>query len=377
MSDIHFYIHAGSHLNQNFSHSNLRLSRPDTVEYRKLRMPYGCSPIDVQGALIVWGLLKGQRGVSGDAVRAIMFVCRQVFPGLRSRLHAARAVMINRKRVLQLHSSSSAPKLFERLLGPRAADTCLTIDRDINTAFTPSWKESMGRKQKAAQRKEGSRANRGGSASRQFNRLLAPLGLRLLPVAGDGNCFFRACAVQFRILGRNHAPRDICDHEKLRQRVCDFLLENRQLYAPYVEAEVASAESDAAVCYDEYVRKMRQDGVWAGHLEIHALSAMLETEIIIYLAQAPSYRIRNTDRPVHRQLQLAYHENQHYDAVLPSNIDADETRIDGLQGFVVSETGKRSHKKSTTRRRSAAARHRGDFCGERLGTENMLRVLEL
>ncbi|KAF6001730.1 hypothetical protein F1559_002459 [Cyanidiococcus yangmingshanensis] len=235
----------------------------------------------------------------------------------------------------------------------------------------------MGRKQKNAPKRFDGRTNRSGPATRQFNRLLAPLGLRLLPVTGDGNCFFRACAVQFQILGRNHAPRDVCDHTKLRQRVCDFLQENRQLYAPYVEAEALDSESDTAASFDEYIHKMRQDGIWAGHLEVHALSAMLETEIIIYLLQAPSYRIRHTDGPSQRQLQLAYHENQHYDAVLPTEIDPRGGRPKELQSYASNDPDRRFPRQETARRQSTPKHRRGDIHRGSIRTENALRVLEL
>jgi hypothetical protein len=214
-------------------------------------------------------------------------------------------------------------------------------------------KLDMGRRRRDLPSKESRRANRAGPAARQFNRLLAPLGMRLLPVPGDGNCFFRACAVQFQILGRNHAPRDICDHMKLRQRVCDYLCENRKVYAPYLEAEALGTGCNAVVDFDGYVKKMRVDGVWAGHLEVHALSAMLESEMIIYLLDAPSYRIRHSDGPVQRVLRLAYYENQHYDAVLPTDIQHPGASTDMATSHVPSSSRIRDARSRKSRRGSA------------------------
>ncbi|XP_073274317.1 OVARIAN TUMOR DOMAIN-containing deubiquitinating enzyme 7-like isoform X2 [Primulina huaijiensis] len=81
------------------------------------------------------------------------------------------------------------------------------------------------------------------------------LGLKIVQVTPDGNCFFRALADQ---LEGNEDK-----HEKYRNMVVRFIKNNREMFEPFVEDEVS---------FDEYRRSMGQEGNWSGHVELQAAS---------------------------------------------------------------------------------------------------------
>lgn len=63
-----------------------------------------------------------------------------------------------------------------------------------------------------------------------FNSQLAKLGLQLREITGDGNCLFRALGDQYDGSGDKH--------EQHRQAVCDYMMQHREDFEPFVEDDV-------------------------------------------------------------------------------------------------------------------------------------------
>lgn len=168
----------------------------------------------------------------------------------------------------------------------------------------------MGRKQHAP----AASAAVGASASEEeldlqaFSDSLRPIGLVIRDVSNDGNCFFRAVSDQ--LYGTEQF------HSNLRHRACDYILRNRSRFIDFVEDDQS---------YEEYVADMRNEGVWADHIELQAISMACGVNMRIHQSGKPSYDIRNhlaADAPV---IHLSYHFGEHYASVRPIRT-ADESR---------------------------------------------------
>ncbi len=123
-------------------------------------------------------------------------------------------------------------------------------------------------------------------------------GLAVRDVRRDGNCFFRAVSDQMYGTEDHHAYlRDLC---------CDYMEKHEEELAPFL---------DDSEDYAAYVDHMREDGVWAGNIEIHATSMATHRDVRIHQHKKPSYDLVNhyRDAPLH----LFYHYGEHYASVRP------------------------------------------------------------
>ncbi|XP_061363618.1 OVARIAN TUMOR DOMAIN-containing deubiquitinating enzyme 7 isoform X2 [Gastrolobium bilobum] len=132
----------------------------------------------------------------------------------------------------------------------------------------------------------------------QFRTQLDALGLRIVEVTADGNCFFRALADQLE--GNEE------EHQKYRSMVVKHILDNRETFEPFIEDEVP---------FDEYCQSMENDGTWAGHMELQAASLVTHSNICIHRNMSPRWYIRNYDDSGVRMIHLSYHDGEHYNSV--------------------------------------------------------------
>mmetsp|Transcript_8952 Transcript_8952/g.16126 ORF Transcript_8952/g.16126 Transcript_8952/m.16126 type:complete len:284 (+) Transcript_8952:2009-2860(+) len=181
---------------------------------------------------------------------------------------------------------------------------------------------------------------------KRFNAALAPHGMYIKDVSSDGNCLFRAVLDQLQLFCQYH--RSSCDcircemlkkkHKALRRAVCDFMQEHEDDFAPFVEDNRE---------FNEYVSSLREDGAWAGNMELQALSLLLGVNFRIYQLDSKHVDIENfpntkenkvaqTDKDNSRcadeinidsdeeggeankqvvQLRLSYHQQEHYASV--------------------------------------------------------------
>ncbi|KAL5556961.1 hypothetical protein UlMin_039197 [Ulmus minor] len=136
------------------------------------------------------------------------------------------------------------------------------------------------------------------AVSSQFREQLDALGLKIIEVTADGNCFFRALADQ--IEGNEE------EHMKYRHMVVQYIMNNREMFEPFIEDEVP---------FDEYCQSMDKDGTWAGHMELQTASLVTRSNICIHRNMSPRWYIWNfDDRRVH-MVHLSYHDNEHYNSV--------------------------------------------------------------
>lgn len=100
-------------------------------------------------------------------------------------------------------------------------------------------------------------------AERDLNAQLKRMGLYAANTTGDGNCLFRALSDQLY----GHSGR----HAQLRQETCDHLAARPEKFAGFVDDKP----------FVQYVRLMRENGTYGGHLELHAFAQMKQKQIKI------------------------------------------------------------------------------------------------
>ncbi|KAI8542126.1 hypothetical protein RHMOL_Rhmol08G0115100 [Rhododendron molle] len=199
----------------------------------------------------------------------------------------------------------------------------------------------------------------------EFHAQLDALGLKIIQVTADGNCFFRAFADQVEGNEEEHQSLTLVLHQILTvwkvNRIdgiydsdcCDKDFEyvgsqkvdcgehqiptptlgyiinyfelsigkwllcttlhvtglgknNREMFEPFIEDDVS---------FDEYCQSMEKDGTWAGNMELQAASLVTRTNICIHRNMSPRWYIRNFDSHETRMVHLSYHDGEHYNSV--------------------------------------------------------------
>ena len=128
---------------------------------------------------------------------------------------------------------------------------------------------------------------------------LSTIGLYIIKILGDGNCFFRA--VSF------HLYRDDHNHSQLRTNAVNHIFRNKLEFAPYLELQYNTI--------DEYITYMSKMNIYADQLAIVATARIIKRHIIIHRFQDIPTLIQcneNTDNQIH----IAYDRNRrHYDSI--------------------------------------------------------------
>ena len=165
----------------------------------------------------------------------------------------------------------------------------------------------------------------------QFRTTLLNQGHLIQEMNADGNCLFRSLSDQlYHDAGSQHAL--------VRNEICNHLSRHREWFECFL---LMYDEDEDVVDFDEYVAKMREDGEWGGNVELVAASRVYKRDIRIYSGlydggvmliqyqqeeeeKKPSFREKKGGRnyDVHYDgivhfgdLQLSYHDNDHYNSV--------------------------------------------------------------
>lgn len=92
-------------------------------------------------------------------------------------------------------------------------------------------------------------------------------------------------------------------HEMYRKLACDYIMTHRDHYEPFIEDET----------FEEYLEDIAKEGVWAGNIELQAISLALEINILIHRAAGPPTRIESYQSG--RWIHLAYQLGNHYNSI--------------------------------------------------------------
>ncbi|KAG2569637.1 OVARIAN TUMOR DOMAIN-containing deubiquitinating enzyme 7-like isoform X4 [Panicum virgatum] len=133
----------------------------------------------------------------------------------------------------------------------------------------------------------------------EFRAQLDSLGLKIVEVNADGNCFFRAMGDQLE--GSEE------EHMKYRAMVVEYIVKHREDFEPFIEDEIP---------FEQYCDSMLKDGTWAGHMELQAASLLTRRNICIHMLNSPRWYINNfSGREAANMIHLSYHHGEHYNSV--------------------------------------------------------------
>lgn len=167
----------------------------------------------------------------------------------------------------------------------------------------------MGRKKEDRQAKADHKKNRrlakeavdnGEDDSVSLAHQLAPLGLQVREIPGDGNCLFRAVSDQLEGNSWNHL--------EYRGNTVTYMEHFRDDFEPFVEDDVP---------FDRHTANLRKSGTFAGNDALVALARYLKISIVIHQAGQPVWQINGSpdDSVKSRQIHLSYHNGEHYNSV--------------------------------------------------------------
>ena len=138
----------------------------------------------------------------------------------------------------------------------------------------------------------------------QFSEQLAAVRLRMVPMPGDGNCFFRAISHQLYVHQNEHL--------NIRSAAINYLVNNMTEYVPYLDESYAGP--------DDYIDRMNRDGTYADHLAVLATAIVIRKNIFVHEKHQTPLLIPGCD-VIDHQLHVCYNpHNQHYDST--SSIDS-------------------------------------------------------
>lgn len=133
-----------------------------------------------------------------------------------------------------------------------------------------------------------------------FQKALQKRGLKIVEMAGDGNCLFRAVALQ--VYGDNDMHFDV------RARVCDFMEGDKQL-ASFLDEPL-----------QDYVARKRKDGVHGNNPEIQAVSELFNRPVEVFTpdsgGELPLNIFQKEYATPDEPIRLSYHDGNHYNAVI-------------------------------------------------------------
>ncbi|CAF1452274.1 unnamed protein product [Rotaria sp. Silwood1] len=132
---------------------------------------------------------------------------------------------------------------------------------------------------------------------------LASIGFQIVNILGDGNCFFRA--ISHQLYRHEH------DHLNIRSATINYLIENMNNFAPFVD------DMDSTI--ENYIERMSRNGTYADHLAISATAVILNKNIIIHEIGKTPLLIPGSDFIDHQVHVCYYPDLLHYDSIVCVN----------------------------------------------------------
>lgn len=124
-------------------------------------------------------------------------------------------------------------------------------------------------------------------------------GWKVVEVAGDGNCLIRAACVSLGLDPDKY-------HLALRNMVCNYMMANKDKFDGFV----------FEVNFFAYVKKMREDGEWAGEVELKGIAYCLDVAVLVFKGPDATCNRYGRVHPTNKSpITIVYCFNRHYDAL--------------------------------------------------------------
>ena len=132
--------------------------------------------------------------------------------------------------------------------------------------------------------------------------------MRIVPIVGDGNCFF--ASVAYGLHTTHQVLREMCARYFVEcgdATISDATVSNWILWGSGVDTK-------------KYAANIRKNGTWGGGLEIAALCSMLHMKIEIYTRDAQKKLVKICDfvytESPKKVVKVYYNGSTHYDALI-------------------------------------------------------------
>ncbi|KAL8425613.1 hypothetical protein Efla_006821 [Eimeria flavescens] len=102
-------------------------------------------------------------------------------------------------------------------------------------------------------------------------------GFTIFSVPGDGDCLFRHEGAIVHQLKASEGPEAEWDVRALRSKIADLLLQQRDTFKPFLDAE-QQQEGE----YEAFCENIRCSQDWGGEIELHAASELLQRPIRVF-----------------------------------------------------------------------------------------------
>lgn len=143
-------------------------------------------------------------------------------------------------------------------------------------------------------------------------------GFKRVVIDSDGNCIFSSVSDQ--LYGRNH-------QKEIRKFVCDYMEIEKDYFRPFITHQNGILR---------YISEMREDGKWAGDIELQVLSEIYDVKIEVYSKNENPIKVFNENASQkHKVVRLLYLQQSHYDSL--HKLSEDPTVIEGGFGTLESE----------------------------------------
>lgn len=136
----------------------------------------------------------------------------------------------------------------------------------------------------------------------------------VIPIRGDGNCFFRAVAEGLE----RQFSKTSYDHCQLRQLGVKYMRDNPDSFEPYITPRLSEIrhhpQFQDVYTFDQYLSKLAEDGIWSGYYEASALTFVLGKKINLMFSE--------NDQPEPDSINLIFVNDNHFNLILPVSAQA-------------------------------------------------------
>ncbi|KAL3234511.1 OTU domain-containing protein 2 [Nakaseomyces bracarensis] len=138
--------------------------------------------------------------------------------------------------------------------------------------------------------------------------------LKPYDIQPDGHCLFASVLDQIKTRHSGVTISEDLDVYKLRNLACDYIIENKDDFIPYLFDEATMSLKDI----NEYTEEMRSTAKWGGEIEILALAKVLDCPISVLMAGRAVHIVNQEGS--NPELKLVYYKHsyalgEHYNSL--------------------------------------------------------------
>ena len=132
----------------------------------------------------------------------------------------------------------------------------------------------------------------------KLKEMLTEYGLSIQTVAPDGNCLFRAFALQ-------HCGEED-RHCEYRQTCCDYLSSHSDDFKQFHDSDTET--------FEQYLDKMKEDATWGSQMELSALCSAYGVSAVVFQADGVHLELGLAE-PSQPTVLISFHDDEHFNAV--------------------------------------------------------------